>query len=129
MTLLEEIQTKCPPELIAAREHGQIATLVSVGRTRQSALTIGNGAVLEALGLDAGNAFLDVIYANPAFRHIRPLLEQGRLIAGAQIVRTAIQGMVPAGVLTQAQADKLLALGVEPDPVSVQAVVSAMEGI
>lgn len=129
MTLLEEIQAKCPPELVAAREHGQIAALVSQGRVRPSTTTIGNGTVLEALGLDAGNAFLDVIYANPAFRHVRPMLEQGRLIVGSSVVRAAIQGMVPAGVLTQAHADQLLALGVEPDPVSVQAVVTAMEGL
>ncbi len=127
MTLLEEIQAKCPPELIAAREHGQIAALVSVGRTRPSTSTIGNGTVLEVLGLETGNALLDVIYAEPTFRHIRPLLEQGRLIVGAAIVRGAIQAMVPA-VLTQTDADKLLALGIEPDPVSVQAIVQAMEG-
>ncbi|WP_439587644.1 hypothetical protein [Hydrogenophaga sp.] len=129
MTLLEEIHARCAPELIAAREHGQIAAIVSQGRTRPSTLTIGNGTVLEVLGLEAGNAFLDVIHANPAFRHVKPLLDQGRLIVGAQIVRTAILGMVPAGVLTQTQADQLLALGVEPDPVSVQAVVAAMEGL
>ncbi len=128
MTLLEEIQAKCPPELVAAREHGQIATLVSAGRIRPSATTIGNGTVLEVLGLETGNALLDVIYAEPTYRHIRPLLEQGRLIVGAQIVRSAIQALVPT-VLTQAEADKLLALGIEPDPVSVQAVVSAMEGL
>lgn len=129
MTLLEEINAKCPPELVAAREHGQIAAIVSQGRTRPATTVIGNGTVLELLGLDAGSALLDVIYGNPAFRHVKPLLEQGRLIVGAQVVRSALEGMVVGGVLARTDADKLLALGVEPDPVSVQAVINAMEGI
>jgi hypothetical protein len=86
MTLLEEIKTKCPPELIAAREHGQIAALVSAGRTRPSTREIGNGTILEALGLTAGNALLDVINNAPDFRHVKPLVEQGRLIVGSPLV-------------------------------------------
>lgn len=128
MSLLSEITTKCPPELVASREHGQIAALVSQGRTRPSAREIGNGTILETIGLQYGNAMLDVIYNTPDFRHVKPLLEQGRLIVGSPLVVATVQGMVPA-VMPQAVADRLLALTVEPAPVSVQEVVKAMEGL
>lgn len=128
MSLLSEITTKCPPELVASREHGQIAALVSQGRTRPSAREIGNGTILETIGLQYGNAMLDVIYNTPEFRHVKPLLEQGRLIVGSPLVVATVQGMVPA-VMPQAVADRLLALTVEPAPVSVQEVVNAMEGM
>lgn len=128
MTLLEEIQAKCPPELIASKEHGQIAALVSVGRTKPSGLEVGHGTVLETIGLAAGNAFLDAIHGSPDFRHVKPLLEQGRLIVSSPLVVATIQAMVP-GVITQADADKLLALAVVPAPVTTQEVIAAMEGM
>lgn len=127
MSLIEEIKAKCPPELIAAKEHGQIAALVSAGRTKPSTREIGNGTILETIGLQYGNAMLDVIYSAPDFRHVKPLLEQGRLIVGSPLVVGTIQSMVPA-VFPQAVADRLLALAVEPAPVSVQEVIQAMEG-
>lgn len=128
-TLLAEIQAKCPPELIAAKEHGQIAALVSAGRTRPSTKEIGNGTILETIGLQHGNAMLDVIYGDPQFRHVKPLLEQGRLIVGSPLVVATIQGMAANGVIPSAAAAALLALTVEPAPVSVQEVIKAMEGM
>lgn len=127
MSLIDEIKAKCPPELIAAKEHGQIAALVSAKRTKPSTREIGNGTILETIGLQYGNAMLDVIYSAPDFRHVKPLLEQGRLIVGSPLVVATIQGMVPA-VFPQVVADRLLALAVEPAPVSVQEVIQAMEG-
>lgn len=128
MSLLDEIQAKCPPELIAAKEHGQIAALVSAGRTRPSAREIGNGTILETIGLQYGNAMLDVIYNDANFRHVKPLLEQGRLIVGSPLVVQTINGMVAGGVIPSAAGDALLALTVEPAPVSVQEVIEVMEG-
>lgn len=128
-TLLAEIQAKCPPELIAAKEHGQIAALVSAGRTRPSAREIGNGTILETIGLQHGNAMLDVIYNDANFRHVKPLLEQGRLIVGSPLVVQTINGMVAGGVIPSAAGAALLALTVEPAPVSVQEVIKAMEGV
>lgn len=127
-TLLDEIKAKCPPALLASREHGQIAALVSQGRTRPSTREIGNGTILETVGLQYGNAMLDVIYTAPEFRHVRPLLEQGRLIVGSPLVVATVQGMVPA-VMPQPVADLLLALTTVPAPVSVQQVIEAMEGM
>ena len=129
MSLLAEIQSKCPPELIAAKEHGQIAALVSAGRTRPSTKEIGNGTILETIGLQYGNAMLDVIYSDQQFRHVKPLLEQGRLIVGSPLVVATIQGMAANGVIPAAARDALLALTVEPAPVSVQEVIKAMEGM
>lgn len=129
MSLLDEIKAKCPPELIAAKEHGQIAALVSAGRTRPSAREIGNGTILETIGLTHGNAMLDVIYNDANFRHVKPLLEQGRLIVGSPLVVETIQGMAANGVIPAAARDALLALTVEPAPVSVQEVIKAMEGM
>lgn len=128
MTLLAEIQAKCPPELIAAKEHGQIAVLVSAGRTKPSAREIGNGTILEIIGLTHGNAMLDVLYNDAQFRHVKPLLEQGRLIIGSPLVVQTIQGMVAGGVIPAAAGNALLALTTEPAPVSVQEVIKAMEG-
>ncbi len=127
MTLLTEITAKCSPELIASREHGEIARIVSIGRTKPSTREIGNGKILETVGLVHGNNMLDVLYSAPDFRHVRPLLEQGRLIAGSPLVVAAIQGMVPA-VIPQPVADLLLAITVEPAPVSPAEVAAAMTG-
>lgn len=128
MSLIDEIKAKCPQSLINDRAHGAIALLVSEGRTKPSTREIGNGTILETIGLQYGNAMLDVIYSAPDFRHVKPLLEQGRLIVGSPLVVATIQGMVP-GVMPQAVADRLLALAVEPAPVSVQDVIQAMEGM
>jgi hypothetical protein len=113
-TLLDEIRAKCPPELIASKEHGEIARIVSIGRTRPSSREIGNGTILEVLGLAAGN--------------VKPLVEQGRLIVGSPLVAQSLGAFVAGNVITQADADKLLAIAVEPAPVSVGEVVKAMEG-
>lgn len=127
-TLLDEIRAKCPPELIAAKEHGQIAALVSAGRTKPSGLQVGKGTILETIGLAAGNAFLDVIDNQPDFRHVKGLIAEGRLIISSPLVMGTIGSFVPA-VLTQAQANALLALATVPAPVSVQEVQAAMEGM
>ena len=129
MTLLEEIQAKCPPELIAAKEHGQIAAMVSAGRTRPSGKEVGIGTILETMGLTAGNAMLDAIYDDHMLRYVKPLLEQGRLIVSSPLVAATLQGLVQAGVIQQTDANKLIALATVPAPVSVQEVVSAMEGV
>ncbi len=117
-TLLEDIQAKCSPELLASRDCVAIAAKVNETRTRPSSLEIGNGTVLETIGLTAGNALLDAIYNGPDFRYVRPLLEQGRLKAASPLIAGALAGLVQANVIQQAHADALLALGRELDPIS-----------
>lgn len=116
-TLLEEIKSRCPAEVLATKNPEAIAAAVSVGRVRANTREIGNGMILETLGLAGGNALLDVINGFADFRHVKPLIEQGRLSIGSPLVQSTIQSMVPA-VLTKVQADALCALGLEPDPVS-----------
>jgi hypothetical protein len=117
MNLLTEIQA-LDPVLVASRDTQAIADALSVGRTKPSTREIGNGTILEVLGLAAGNALLDAINNAPDFRHVKPLVEQGRLIIGGPLVAVALMGMVAGGVITQADADKLLAIASVPDPVS-----------
>lgn len=130
MTLLDEIQAKCTAQQINNRgvEGGLaiIAAQVNVGRTRPSKLEIGKGTVLTTIGLAAGNSFLDVIDNTADFRHVRGLLMDGRLIVSAPLVMGTIQSFVPA-VLTQAQANALLALAVIPNPASEQECSVAMQ--
>lgn len=118
MTLLEEITEKVPAAVRATQDAQAIADALNVGRTKPARVEIGNGTILETLGLAAGNTLLDVINSVPDYRHVKPLLEQGRMIAGSPVVASAIAALVAAGVIAQADADKLAALGREPDPVS-----------
>lgn len=127
MTLRDDILAKCP-ELVASRDEAAISRVLSVGRLRPSHVEIGNGTVLETLGIAAANAFLDVVSGTPDFRYVKPLLDQGRLKIGSALVQATIKSMVPL-VLTQAQADALCALGLEADIVSVNDIAHALEGM
>jgi len=116
---IQEIRTAiaAAPELVALVPDTQaIADALSVGRTRPNRREIGNGTILETIGLAAGNELLDVIQSQADFRHVRPLLEQGRLIASSPLVVGTLQSLVGT-VLTQPQADALISLGRDPDPV------------
>lgn len=126
MTLLAEITAKCGPALLASRDFDAIAAFVSADRKKPSTREIGNGTILEVLGLEAGNALLDVINNVPDFRHVKPLVEQGRLTVGSPLVQATVQALVPMGVLTQPQADALCALGFDPDPVTASQVNQAL---
>lgn len=112
---------------LADKDLVALAQILSIGRTRPSALEIGNGIILEVLGVEAGNKLLDHIATADELRHVRPLLEQGRLTIGAPVVLAALQSFVNIpDVLSQADADKLCALGVEPDPLTPQDVAEAL---
>jgi hypothetical protein len=61
-------------------DHAQIAAVINARtRTRPMPTEVGTGTILEVLGLNVGNALLDVIYNDPRFRYVKPLVEQGRL--------------------------------------------------
>jgi hypothetical protein len=111
----------------ADRDLGTLAAILSVGRTRPSALEIGNGMILQALGVEAGNKLLDHIASADELRYVRPLLDQGRLTIGASVVQVALQSFVALpDVLSQTDADRLCALGLEPDPLTPQDVAGAL---
>ena len=108
------------------RNDGAIATALSVGRVRVVSREIGKGEVLDALGLEAGNAFLDQIDSLTEFRHAKQLLANARLDIGNETTRTILDGL--GALLTIEQIGTLKALAEEPDPISSQQVTKALEG-
>jgi hypothetical protein len=110
---------------LSAKDCAAIAAIMSEGRTRGNTREIGNGTILETLGIAAGNTFLDFINGSADFRYVKPLIEQGRLQIGSLLVQATVQSMVP-GVLTQPQADALCALGIEPHPYTAQEICEAV---
>lgn len=108
-----------PAEITNQQDTQTIADALSAGRVRLVPTEIGNGLVLETVGLDVGNALLDVIYNAPDFRYVKPLLEQGRLDIGSPLARAALDSLV--GVVAgfeQAHADAIKALAEASDQVS-----------
>lgn len=94
-----------------------IADALSVGRTRWKHTDIGVGTIIEVLGLAAANPVLDALYASPDYRHVKPLLDQGRLRLDVVAQAGMLQPLVTGGLLTQAQLDALVARAKEPAPV------------
>ena len=126
MTLFAEIQTKCDQALIDSKDYQAIADVVNVGRTRSQKTAIGEGTILDVLGMAVGNAFLDVIDTVADYRHVKKIISRGDFDVSTTTSQTGIQAMVPA-VLTQGQADNLKALGIVPAPVGVVDVALALE--
>lgn len=116
--LRAEIVARVPAGLIASRDTQAIADALSVGRVRRTLREIGNGLVLETLGLDVGNRVLDLVHNTESLRHVRPLLDQGRLVASSALVGEWLDGLVAGSALDRGQADAVVALGYEPDPVT-----------
>ena len=106
------------PELLALVPNtAAIADALSVGRIKYVETNIGVGTIIEVLGLVVANPVLDAIYASPDYRHVKPLLDQGRLRLDSAFVRGALQAMVPV-LLTQEQRDALVSRSQVADPVS-----------
>lgn len=124
MVTIAEIQATGLP----LDDHGAIAAALSVGRTKLVPTEIGNGKILETIGLQAGNQLLDAIYNAPDFKYVVPLLEQGRLDISSAVSQGALDMLAISGACTQANADKLKALAVVPDIVSSHDVTKALEG-
>jgi hypothetical protein len=76
---------------------------------------IGPGTIMNELGAAAGAAALDALEALAAqVPHVKwamILMKGGGLDVGSAVVREQIDGLVPAQIITQAQADQLKALG------------------
>lgn len=113
--------------LAAEGNHVAIAAALSVGRTTLTPTEVGAGTVLEVLGMATGNALLDVIDTAPDFRHVKPLVQQGRLRLDSALVIATMQSLVGT-VLTQPQADALVARATVADPVSHTEVGAALAG-
>lgn len=129
MTLLAEIQAKCTPEQIAARDDIAIAEIVSAGRTKYNGIEIGNGTILKVLGLTDGTKLLDAIYGSATFKYVVPLLEQGRMVIDSDALVADMQGLVTAGAVSQENLDLLLSIMKSPDPVHFTQVSDVLNGV
>ena len=132
MTLREEILSRpdCA-DALARRDCGELAALLSVGRTKVIDYSIGYGTVLEVLGAEAGSAFLDGLTALAAtsspVKWALKLLDRGELNIGAAATRGQLDALAAGGVMPQAVADALKGLAIVDDPYSIQDVILAME--
>ena len=131
MTLHDEILSRpdCANAL-ARRDCGELAALLSVGRTKVIDYSIGYGTVLEVLGAEAGSAFLDGLTALAAtsspVKWALKLLDRGELNIGAEATRGQLDALAAGGVMPQAVADALKGLAIVDDPYSIQDVILAM---
>jgi len=116
--LLDEIRERVPAQVRATRDSVAIAAAVSDGRTRPTHREIGNGLVIETVGLDVGNTILDAVADSQDMRHVRPLLEQGRLSSSSHLVAHWLRGLAEAGAIPVESAEALIGLGREPAPVT-----------
>ena len=118
------------PELILLAQEGKtqaIADAISVNRKKTVPTEVGNGTILEVLGLSVGHALLDVINTVPDFRHVKPLVEQGRLRLDSPLTIQALQSLVPS-VLTETQAQALISRATVDDKVTHTQVGIALSG-
>lgn len=109
-------------------DHGAVAAKLSEGRTKLVPTEIGNGRILDVLGIEDGNILLDAIHAAPQFRYVVPLLEQGRLSIDSETTRAALDALVPTYV-SKENAEKLKSLAEVDDPITSQQVTKALEGM
>jgi hypothetical protein len=115
MTLRTELQTDPAGMGYNLADLAAVEALINARtRTRPVPTEVGTGTILEVLGLDAGNALLDVIYNDPKFRYVKPLVEQGRLRLDLPLTAATMGALAQAGVITLAQAESLLARAYVP---------------
>lgn len=112
------------PALMALVPDAQaIADAIAATRTRTVSYMAGKGDVVVALGFDVGNAFCDLIDTEPLFRHVKQLLEGGRMDLGLDITQAMLDSLVgqeiaPTIVFAGDHAAALKALCTEPMVVS-----------
>jgi hypothetical protein len=131
MTLHDEITTRpdCATAL-AARDCGELARILSIGRTKLVERNVGYGTVMETLGADNGAAFLDGLTAVAAtsspVKWALKLLDRGELNIGAAATQAQLDALAAGGVMPQAVADTLKALALWPDVVTPPEVADAV---
>lgn len=134
MALRDEILSRpdCA-DALARRDCGELAALLSVGRTKVIDYSIGYGTVLEVLGADNGAKFLDQLTAlaetSSPVKWALKLLDRGELNIGAAATRGQLDALAAGGVMPQAVADALKGLAVSPDEITASQVQQALEGV
>lgn len=131
MTLRDEILSRpdCA-DALALRDCGAMAAILSTGRTKTVDLNIGYGTVLEALGAEAGAAFLDSLTTLAAtsspVKWALKLLDRGELNIGAPTTQQQLDALADGGVMPKEIADVLKGLALGPDIVTPALVADAM---
>ena len=134
MALRDEILSRpdCA-DALAARDCGELARILSIGRTKLIERNVGYGTVLEVLGAEAGSAFLDGLTALAAtsspVKWALKLLDRGELNIGADATQSQLDALAAGGVMPQAVAEALKNLAVVPDEITASQVQQALEGM
>lgn len=103
-----------------------IAVELSTRDTHKVPFEIGAGGILATLGLERGNVLLDAIQSTPGFRHVWPMIEQGRLDLSSQLVEAGLDMLVQGEVISSSEMQQLLSLCLQPVDVSEDAVKRAI---
>lgn len=126
MKLIDEIHSKASAEQIASRDHDTIAAAVNVGRARA-------GARIDAVMLMAR---LTNSEATAVFTKLREVAAQNVLVdealqqlrtTGLDLSHANAQAMIDQ-LFAAPLAEKLKALGFEPDPVTAAQCAQALDG-
>lgn len=91
-----------------------IADALSGRETYKVPFEIGAGGILATLGLERGNVLLDAIQTTPGFRHVWPMIEQGRLDLSSPLVEVGLDMLVQSEVISSSEMQQLLSLCLRP---------------
>ena len=117
MALIDDIRA-LPSEVLATKDVATIAAALPVP-VKLVPYEFGVGTILVIAGLEVGNTVIDAIIANTEFRHVVPLMNDGRLDASLPLVRDTFDTIVASNIgFTVAHANALKALAEQPNPVS-----------
>lgn len=103
-----------------------IADALSGRETYKVPFEIGAGGILATLGLERGNTLLDAIQSTPGFRHVWPMIEQGRFDLSSPLVELGLDALVQSEVISSSEMQQLLSLCLRPIEVSEDAVKRAI---
>jgi len=103
-----------------------IADELSGRETYKVPFEIGAGGILATLGLERGNVLLDAIQTTPGFRHVWPMIEQGRLDLSSSLVEAGLDMLVQGEVISSSEMQQLLSLCLQPVDVSEDDVKRAL---
>ena len=106
---------------LESRDCQAIADALSVNRIKTVKTEIGKGMVLATIGLEAGNALLDIIDNEANLRHVKQLVANGWLDVGDALTRAMIDQ-----ICSPASASALKALAEVPDKVTAQQVAEVI---
>ena len=140
---LTEAEVTAIDALLPARRDADIAAILSVGRTRLHPRLISERGVMSALGIVAGEAFLQGIEAfvsetpaqghplaaaHPGIKRAAGWLKGEGIDLGDALTQQLLAAMGASGVVDAGSAATLAALGRMADPISHLAVSAALEG-